>query len=491
METKVLAHINGKWVEAQAWRDNVNPADRREVIGKAVDCGVEEARAAIAAAKAALPGWRATPVPVRADVIFRAQRLMEQRLEELARALSWEEGKILAESRGEVKKAIRILEFIAGEGRRAAGLVVPSELPNTLCYTQRQPLGVVGLITPWNFPVAIPAWKIAPALVAGNTVVLKPAEQTPLTGRLVVELFLDAGLPPGVLNFVPGPGETVGQTLVTHPDVAAVSFTGSNEIGMLIYRQTAELNKKCQCEMGGKNPLVVLADADVALAAAATVDGAFGSTGQRCTATSRAIVDAAVHDRFVELVVSAAKGYRMGNPLAEGIHMGPSVDAEQYEQVHRYIALGKQEGARLVCGGEKLASGELAHGLFTSPTVFVDVKPEMRIAQEEIFGPVLSVIKVQGYDEAIRAANGVKYGLSSSVYTQDLRLAQRFIDEIETGITHVNSPTLGGEAQLPFGGVKATGVGQREMGWTAVEFYSELKTVYVDYTGQKRSTNIY
>ncbi|MFH1131095.1 MAG: aldehyde dehydrogenase family protein [Pseudomonadota bacterium] len=489
-QNDALAYIGGEWLETGKWRDNINPADTRDIVGRAVDCGTQEAKSAIAAAKSALPKWKATPAPVRGEIILRAMLLMENRLEELAQALSREQGKVLAESRGEVKKSIKILEFISGEGRRFGGDVIPSEMPNTFCYTIRQPLGVVGLITPWNFPVAIPVWKIAPALVAGNTVVFKPAKLTPLTGRIVTEIFLEAGIPPGVLNFLPGPGSTAGNELATNPDVAAISFTGSNEIGMHLYDQTAKQNKKCQCEMGGKNPLVLLADGNVALAAAATIDGAFGSTGQRCTATSRAIVERPVYDEFVQLVAAGAKKLHVGNPLHDGIQMGPSVDSSQYETVHKYIQIGKGE-AKLAAGGNKLTTGEMKHGFFTEPTVFVDVKPDARIAQEEIFGPVLSVIPVDNFDEALEVANNVKFGLSSSVYTNDLRLAQQFVEKIETGITHVNSPTLGGEAQLPFGGIKATGVGEREMGPTAVQFYSELKTVYVDYTGTKRQTNIY
>ena len=486
----VKAYIGGEWLEGVGWTENHNPADVRDVIGRSVECDRGYVNRAVAAAKQALPAWKAVTPPKRGEIVFEARALMASRLEEIANVLSREEGKVLSEARGEVKKTLAILEFVAGEGRRFRGDVMPSELPNTFCYTVRQPLGVVGLITPWNFPVAIPAWKIAPALIAGNTMVLKPAEQTPLTAQLVVQIFIDAGVPAGVLNFVPGKGEIVGQALVDHQDVSAISFTGSNEVGMQLSHQAAKGHKKCQCEMGGKNPIVVFADADLELAATATVMGAFGSTGQRCTATSRAIVDAKVHDQFIELVVNKAKEIRVGDPRCEGTGMGPSVDRKQYDQVHRYIQLGKEQ-ATLRLGGGKLQEGDLAHGYFTEPTIFVDVRPEMTIAQEEIFGPVLSVIKTDGFDEALDAANSVAFGLSSSVYTNDLNVAQRFVDRIETGITHVNSPTVGGEAQLPFGGIKETGVGARELGETAVEFYSELKTVYVDYTGKARKTNIY
>ena len=458
---------------------------------QAAEIWAEQVNQAVAAAKDAQKSWRKTPAPVRGEFVFKAMRLMEERAEDIAAVLSREEGKTLTEARGELKKSIKLLEFIGGEGRRFGGDVMPSEMTNTLCYTVRQPLGVVGIITPWNFPVAIPTWKIAPALVAGNAVVFKPAGPTPLTGRMVTECFVDAGLPAGVVNFVPGPGGSVGEALSSHEDVAAISFTGSTEIGMKLASSAATNHKKCQCEMGGKNPVVIFGDANLEVAAASTVEGAFGSAGQRCTATSRAIVERSVYDRFLQLVIEGARDYRVGNPKDEGTRMGPSVDQYQWDQVHKFIAIGKEEGARLAYGGGKLTEGDYAHGFYTEPTIFADVDPKMRIAQEEVFGPVLAVIPFDTFDEAMEIANGVKFGLSSSVYTRDIVTAQRFLDEIETGITHVNSPTLGGEAQLPFGGIKATGVGQREMGTTAVEFYSELKTIYIDYTGKRRETNIY
>lgn len=490
-DTDVLAHIGGEWITTGNWRDNINPADTREVIGRSVECGIVETKAAIAAAKAAFASWRKVPAPVRGDIVAKAGRLMVERSEALALALSREEGKTLIEARGEVQKSIRILEFLSGEGRRNGGDVIPSEMVDTFCYTTRQPLGVVSLITPWNFPVAIPTWKIAPALIAGNTVVFKPASLTPLTGRMVTEIYLDAGIPHGVLNFVTGPGSTVGEEMIRNPDIAAISFTGSNEVGMKLSATAAELHKKCQCEMGGKNPLVVLADADIDQAVSAAIKGAFGSTGQRCTATSRVIVERPVYDSFVAKITEAAKAVRVGDPLSDKIQMGPSVDANQFGEVHKYIAIGKEEGATLCTGGEKITSGDLQHGFFTEPTIFTDVKPDMRIAQEEIFGPVLAIIPVDSFEEAIDVANGVQYGLSASIYTRDLAKTQRFVEMIEVGITHVNAPTVGGEAQLPFGGTKATGVGDREMGTTAIQFFSELKTVYINYATQKSETNLY
>ena len=487
----VRALIDGRWVEGPEWRDNVNPADTREVIGRSTHCGRAEAQAAVDAAQRAFPTWRDTPAPRRGAILFEAARIMKSRLELIATAMTREEGKTLGESRGEVQKATNIIEYMAGEGRRANGQVIPSEMARTLAYYVRQPLGVVSVVTPWNFPVAIPAWKLAPALVAGNTVVFKPASLTPLTGRMVAQCFHEAGLPDGVLNFVTGGGGTVGDEFVRNAAIRAVSFTGSNEVGVELARQASALHKKCQCEMGGKNPMVVLSDADLELAVDATVQGAFGSTGQRCTATSRAIVDRSLYAEFVERCAAAAKMIKVGNGLHTGVQMGPSVDAGQHKCVLDAIETGKADGARLVAGGGRPVGEAFDHGFFTEPTIFADAHMGMRLAQEEVFGPVLAVIPVDGFDQAIEAANAVRYGLSASVYTRDLVLAQRFVDAIDVGIVHVNNPTVGGEAQLPFGGMKETGVGEREMGPTAVEFFSEIKTVYVDYTASARRTNIY
>jgi acyl-CoA reductase-like NAD-dependent aldehyde dehydrogenase len=364
-------------------------------------------------------------------------------------------------------------------------------MPRTFVYTVKAPLGVVAIITPWNFPIAIPCWKIAPALVAGNTIVFKPATLTPWTAVRAIELLEQAGLPKGVVNVVLGSGGAVGDQLVHHAAVRAVSFTGSNEVGTRVYTEGAKRLLKVQCELGGKNPLVVLEDADLELAADATAQGAFGSTGQRCTATSRAIVVNEVADRFVELLAARAQKVVVGDPLAEGVTMGPSVDQGQFETVLRYLDVAQKEGARLVTGGCRLADGAHAHGHFVAPTIYDGVTDTMRIAKEEIFGPVLSVIRVKDFDEAVRVANEVEYGLSSSLYTNDVNRMYRFVDLIETGIVHVNSPTVGGEAQAPFGGMKGTGVGTREQGSVAVDFFTELKTVYADYTGVKRTTNIY
>jgi aldehyde dehydrogenase (NAD+) len=477
--------INGEWVGAARSAKNVNPATEA-VLGEVVVSGREEALAAIAAAKAAFPGWKRTPAPKRGAVLLKAALEMARRRDELAMALTLEEGKTLSEAQGEIQRAINVIEFMSGEGRRLNGETVPSELPSTYCYTQREPLGVVALVTPWNFPVAIPVWKLAPALVAGNAVVLKPASLTPWCARIIAEIFDAAGLPKGVFNVVFGPGSTVGDTLVSHPDVAAISFTGSNEIGLALYAQGASHGKKVQCEMGGKNPIIVLEDADLELAATATVQGAFGSTGQRCTATSRAIVVKQVAAEYIRLVVEKTRALKVGDGTRPETNVGPCVDRSQLATVMQYIEIGKKE-ATLACGGERV--GDV--GFFVAPTVFTGVRREHRIAQEEIFGPVLSVIEVGDFDEAIEAANDCKYGLTSSIFTRDVARVFQYNERIETGITHVNSPTVGGEAHMPFGGLKSTGVGGREMGKTAIEFFTEWKSIYVDYTGQKRTTNIY
>lgn len=477
--------INGEWVGASRTIKNINPATG-ESLGEVVASGKAEAEAAIAAAKGAFHGWKRVPAPKRGEILARAAVEMIRRKEELARALTLEEGKTLGEALGEVQKAINVLEFEAGEGRRLNGETVPSELPSTFCWTQREPLGVVALVTPWNFPVAIPVWKLAPALVCGNTVVLKPASITPWTAQIIAEIFTVAGLPKGVLNVVFGPGSTVGQTLVEHPDIRAISFTGSNEVGTRLYADAAKTLKKVQCEMGGKNPVIVCADADLDLAAGAIVQGAFGSTGQRCTATSRVVVEKTVAAELTRLIVEKARQLKVGDGTQPGVNVGPCVDEGQFSTVMSYLEIGKKE-AKLVLGGERVGD----KGFFVAPTVFTGVKRDMRIAQEEVFGPVLAILEVEGFDEAIDVANDVKFGLTSSLFTRDMTRVFQYNERIETGMTHVNSPTVGGEAQLPFGGMKATGVGAREMGRTAIEFYSEWKTVYVDYTGSKRTTNIY
>jgi alpha-ketoglutaric semialdehyde dehydrogenase len=485
-------YINGEWVASKTARivERRNPANTDDVVARIPLSTREEMKQAIVAAKAAFPAWREMPAPNRGKILFQAARLMQEQKEELARMLTREEGKALKDSLGEVQRAINITEFMAGEARRLNGETMPSELPKNFSYTIRQPLGVVGAITPWNFPVAIPVWKIAPALVCGNTVVFKPATLTPLTSMKIVEIFEQAGLPAGVLNLVMGSGRETGDELVQNPHVHGLSFTGSNEVGCKLYSSGAERLKKIQCEMGGKNPVVVLADADLQLAMESTLAGAFASTGQRCTATSRVVIEERVADEFVGMLVERARKYVVGDGMEAGVDMGPSVDETQMNTVLRYIETGKQEG-KLLCGGERLRGPSYDKGWFVEPTVFDEVSVESHIAQEEIFGPVLSVIRVKNFDEALTAANSVRYGLSSSIYSSDSNKIFEFVDKIETGMTHVNSPTVGGEAHVPFGGAKDSSVGPREVGHAAIDFYTDLKIVYIDYTGRKRESSIY
>jgi aldehyde dehydrogenase (NAD+) len=485
--------IGGEWVLSSSARrfTNINPANTDDVIGEVPLATRAEALAAVDAAAKAAHAWRKLPAPKRGAIVTRAAQIMGERREEIARALTREEGKLLTEARGELQRSINIAEFCGSHGRRLSGETIPLELADNLGYTIKQPLGVVALITPWNFPVAIPVWKIAPALVSGNTIVFKPATLTPESAELIAQCFLDAGLPPGVLNMVFGGGAEIGTAIVDHPAVRAVSFTGSTEIGLGVYRQAASRGIRAQCEMGGKNPVIVLEDADLDLAVAGVFSGAFGSTGQRCTATSRVILVHPVADAFLEKLVGAVSKMRLGNGLEDGIDMGPSVDQGQMEKVLEYIEVAKGEGAELLCGGQRASEGALSKGFFVQPTVFDRVRADMRIHCEEVFGPVLSVVRVENFDEAMAVANSSEFGLTSSIYTKDLSRTFRYIDEIETGITHVNSPTLGGEAQMPFGGMKSTGIGQREQGTEVFDFYTETKAVYIDYTGAKREGKLY
>ncbi|HEY0005501.1 MAG TPA: aldehyde dehydrogenase family protein [Pyrinomonadaceae bacterium] len=485
--------IGGEWVESASVKtlDNLNPANTDDVLGTVRQSTREEARRAVEAASEAFRAWRSTPAPARGRIVARAARLMEDDKETIAGILTREEGKTLSESRGELQRSINVAEFCAGEARRMSGETIQSELPLNFAYTIKQPLGVVACITPWNFPVAIPIWKIAPALVAGNTVVFKPASLTPATAVRIVEIFEEAGVPPGVLNLILGSGSDAGDEIVNHPAVRAVSFTGSNEIGIRLYEQVSRRGGKVQCEMGGKNPVVVMEDADLDLAVESTAQGAFGSTGQRCTATSRAIVVNQVAEEFVRRITRRAQTMRIGDGSDPQTEMGPSVDEHQFKTVLRYIEIGRDDGATLACGGSPASGDGLEKGYFVQPTVFDHVTTEMRIAREEIFGPVLSVLRVRDFEEAMQAANDSEYGLSSSIFTNDAARIFRFVDEIETGMTHINSPTTGGEAHIPFGGIKATGIGEREQGSTALDFYTELKVVYVDYTGRKREGNLY
>jgi aldehyde dehydrogenase (NAD+) len=491
--TTYRSFIDGEWINSTSGRTapNINPANIEDTIGTIELASRDEAKRAVDAAYSAFRGWKQTPAPARGRIVGRAARLMEERKEQLAAAITREEGKTISEARGEVQRAINVVEFCAGESRRMTGETIPSELPSNFAYTIKEPHGVVACITPWNFPVAIPAWKVAPALVAGNTVVFKPATLTPLTATLLTEIFIEAGLPKGVLNLVLGSGSDAGDEIVNHPAVRAISFTGSTETGLKLYSQVAARGVKVQAEMGGKNPVVVLEDCDMELAVESTAQGAFGSTGQRCTATSRAVVIDTVADEFVQKIVARAKSFKLGAGDDPKSEIGPSVDEGQFNTVLKYIGIGREDGAEMLCGGKRATGEGLENGYFVEPTVFDRVTTDMRIAQEEIFGPVLSVLRVKDFDEAMRVANDSQYGLSSSVFTNDTNLVYRFVDEIESGMTHINSPTTGGEAHIPFGGTKNTGLGAREQGSTSLDFYTELKVVYVDYTGRKREGNLY
>src|SRR2546423_3636770 len=426
--------IDGKWVESASSRtvSNVNPANTDDVIGTVKQATRDEARRAVESAAENFPKWRATPAPMRGRIVARAARLLEDHKEELSQILTREEGKTVAESRGELQRSIKVAEFCAGESRRMNGETIFSELPSNFVYTIKQPLGVVACVTPWNFPVAIPTWKIAPALVAGNTVVFKPATLTPGTAVRIVQIFEEAGVPPGVLNLVLGSGSDAGEEIINHPAVKAVSFTGSNPVGIRLYEQVSRRGAKCQCEMGGKNPVVILEDADMDLVVENTAQGAFGSSGQRCTATSRAVVVNKIADEFVNRISKRAQSMRMGDGMDQQTEMGPSVDESQFNTVLEYLNIGREDGATQICGGERPTANGLDKGYFVQPTVFDHVTPDMRIAREEIFGPVLSVMRVKDFEQAMQVANDTEFGLSSSIFTNDAAAMFRFVDEIET-----------------------------------------------------------
>jgi aldehyde dehydrogenase (NAD+) len=469
----------------------VNPADTRDVVGQFARSGAVDAKAAVDAAARAFPSWSATPGPERGRVIGRAWQILKGKVDLLAEALCREEGKTLGESRGEVMKGLNLLEFYAGEGFRTHGKTLPSEAKQTLTMTLRQPVGPVALITPWNFPFAIPVWKSAPALVAGCTVVLKPASLTPLCTHLLAEAFVEAGLPAGVLNVVTGPGGAVGNALVDDARIRAISFTGSNEIGLALYERAAKRGAKVTAEMGGKNPVVVLDDADLDLAVEGIVQGAFGSTGQRCTATSRVVATPGVLPKLTEALAARARALKVGDGRKPGVQMGPAVDKGQLRTDLAAIEAARADGARLLCGGEQLTSAEHEHGFFCAPTVFDRVEQSSRLAREEVFGPVLAIQAARDIAHAFELANDVPFGLASSIYTTDFTSALRFVEKSEVGMVHVNQPTVGGEAQLPFGGVKGTGVGEKEMAEEGANFFTHLKTVFLDYTGTRRTTSIY
>jgi aldehyde dehydrogenase (NAD+) len=485
-------YIDGRWQPARSNKqfENRNPADRSDLIGRFPASGPDDVEAAVRAAKKAFDDWRLVPAPKRGEMLYRVGELLRKQKEEIARGMTREMGKVIKETRGDVQEGIDTAFYVAGEGRRLFGETTPAELPNKFAMSVRTPVGVCVLITPWNFPMAIPTWKMFPALLCGNTVVLKPAEDTPLTAVRLIEILHDAGIPPGVVNLVHGRGEEVGAALVRHPQVQLVSFTGSAAVGREIAASCGQNLKRVSLELGGKNAQIVLEDADLELAVEGAVWGAFGTTGQRCTATSRLIVDRAVAQKLTEMLVARAQQLKIGDGLDENVDLGPLINQAAREKVLRYIDIGKREGARLLTGGSIHESGACANGYFFAPTVFDQVKPDMRIAQEEIFGPVLSIIQVGSFEEAIRVSNGTAYGLSSSIYTRDVARAFRAMRDIEAGITYVNGPTIGAEVHLPFGGVKDTGNGHREAGTTVYDIFTEWKSIYVDYSGKLQKAQI-
>ncbi len=485
MAKKFQNLINGKWVDAKSGQtfENRNPANWNEVIGIFPKSGKEDVDEAVKAARKAFESWRLMPAPKRGDILRKVGDLLVARKEELARQMTQEMGKVLAETRGDVQEGIDTAYYAATEGRRWFGRTAPSELPNKFNMAIRVPIGVAGIVTPWNFPMAIPTWKIFPALLCGNTIVFKPASDTPATAHSLVEILMEAGVPEGVVNLVHGGGGEVGMAIVGHPDVDLISFTGSTAVGKKISAVASETLKRVSLELGGKNAQIVMPDADMKLALDGVLWGAFGTTGQRCTATSRLILHEKIHDQFVDMLVERVKKLRLGNGLDPNVDVGPCVSQGQRNTVQSYVEIGQKEGATLACGGRIPDDPLLKDGWFYVPTVFTNVQPHHRIAKEEIFGPVLSILKAASLEQAITILNDTIYGLSSSIYTRDINSAFQAIRDIKAGITYINAPTIGAEAHMPFGGVKQTGNGHREGGWAVYDFFSEWKTVYIDYSG--------
>jgi len=484
--------INGEWVEPRSGNtmENRNPANRDELVGIFPASNAADVTAAVSAAREAFDGWRLTPAPKRAELLFRAAEILVRRKEDFARDMTREMGKILAETRGDVQEAIDMTYLMAGEGRRMFGQTTPSELPNKVASSVRVPAGVAGLITPWNFPIAIPSWKCMPALVCGNTAVIKPAEDTPLSTYNLALALEEAGLPKGVLNVVFGDGPGAGAPILQSPEVDLVSFTGSTEVGRIVSEACAPTFKKCHLEMGGKNIILVMDDANLDLAIDGALWGGFGTTGQRCTAASRVAVQKGVYHQFVEKFVSRAQSLKVGDGLNPGTQMGPCINEQQLNTVMRYVQIGIGENAKLATGGHRLNDAAHAKGWFHEPTVFTDCDPAMRICQEEIFGPVVSLIPFDTFDDAISIANNVSYGLSASIYTRNINNAYRAQRDLQTGIVYVNAPTIGAEVHLPFGGTKNTGNGHRESGTAALDFYSDWKTLYVDFSDRLQRAQI-
>ncbi len=494
MTEKIKNFINGKWVDAVSKKtfESYNPADRRDVIAHVAHSDIRDVNAAVAAARLAFPSWVSLPAPKRGEILYRAAEMLVKRKPVLGMLVTREMGKILPEGLGDVQEAIDMTYYMAGEGRRLCGETVPSELPNKDAKSLRVPIGVFGLITPWNFPIAIPSWKITPALIAGNTVVFKPAEETPVCATRFVEVLEEAGVPPGVVNLVHGFGETAGDPLVRHPDVDAIAFTGSNQVGAQMAGLCGSLQKHFMMETGGKNPIIIMDDADIDLAVEGSLWGGFGTTGQRCTAASRLIVHQKIYDPFIKKLKERAARLIVGNGQEQKTDMGPIVSEAQYQKVVHYIDIGKKEGARLILGGKRIKKGSCTYGTFMEPTIFIDVAPTMRIAQEEIFGPVVSILKVSNLTEAIKIANDVPFGLSAALYSRDVNNTAVFERDMDAGIIYINAATIGAEIQLPFGGTKKTGLGPRDAGGRggALDHYTKWKVIYRDFSGNLQKAQI-
>src|SRR5687768_14549440 len=486
-------YIGGEWVASQSgeWFDNENPADVREIVGRFPVSTAGDIERAVEAARGAADRWRHLPAPRRAEILFRLGEILIRHKDEFARDMTREMGKVLKETGGDVQEAIDCTYYTAGEGRRLHGFTTPAEMPDKFAMCVRQPVGLCGLITPWNFPMAIPSWKLIPALVCGNTVVIKPAEDTPLSTYNLVQACEEAGIPPGVVNLVTGYGENAGAAITNHPALRLISFTGSTETGRIVASACADRNAICSLEMGGKNVIIVMDDADIDLAIEGALWGAFGTSGQRCTASSRLVVHKKVYKQFSKKLVDRTRALRVGNGADSKTDVGPVINADAVRKIMGYIDIGQNEdGATLACGGRRLTRGDHARGHFIEPTVFTDVAPDMRIAQEEIFGPVTAVIPAKSLDDAIEIANGVRYGLSAAIYTSDVNQAFRAMNDMYTGIFYVNASTIGAEVHLPFGGTKATGNGHREAGTQVLDIFSEWKSIYVDYSGKLQRAQI-
>lgn len=488
---RYLNYINGEWVESSTGKFavNTNPATG-EVLGEVAQSAQEDVERAVQAAKQAQKSWRLVPAPERAEVLYRVGQLLKERKEELAQTITQEMGKVIAEARGEVQEAIDMAFYMAGEGRRLFGETVPSELRNKFAMSVRVPVGIAGFITPWNFPIAIASWKSLPALVAGNAIVWKPASETPFTAAEFVRVYEDAGLPKGLINLVFGSGGVVGNSIVDHPEIDLISFTGSNEVGRQINERAGGLLKRTSLEMGGKNAVTVLEDADLDLAVDGIIWSAYGTSGQRCTACSRIIVHEAVKEELEQKLLDRIAGLRLGDGLDESVHIGPVINRASLEKIDQFVTIGKEEGARLIAGGHIATENGLDKGNFYAPTLFTDVKFDMRIAQEEIFGPVTSIIPVKSLEEAIEVNNSVAFGLSSSIFTQDINKAFSAMRDLDTGIVYVNAGTTGAEIHLPFGGTKGTGNGHRDSGVAALDVFTEWKSIYVDYSGKLQRAQI-